>query len=252
MNFDDVLREVRPDTQQEIVGLSVYFLERVRGTEPVTKKDVQRVIKRSRASVPRGNIPTYLSRLDGDMLVRQGGEGYKVSIEGLEQYSADAGIPDSEETLRHEAFIEYENIEDDFYQNLVDDINQSYQIGIDDATLVLSRKLLENLVLDLLRLRYGLDDERRELFYNTEKGRLRGFSRLLDNLESNLDDMEYYSDRMDEDLIRQIERLKGRGDASAHSIEIDVPEEKIQEFREEVNPVVEILFYVKHEIAASK
>lgn len=111
---------------------------------------------------------------------------------------------------------------------------------------------MENLVLDLLRLRYGLDNERRGLFYNTEKGRLLGFSILLDNLKENLEDFVYYSDRMDEEFIREIERLKGRGDASAHSIEVDVSEDKIENYKDKINPVIDVLFYVRHEISASE
>jgi hypothetical protein len=253
MNFDDILREARPDTQQEVVGLAIYFLERVRGIDPVTKEDIQRVIKQSRESVPSSNIGTYISRLDSEgTIARHEGDDYRVSIDGIEKYSEETGIPEAQEEIRQERFIEYEDADGEFYQNLIDDINQSYQVGIDDATLILSRKLLENLVLDLLRLRYGLDDERRELFYNTEKGRLLGFSRLLDNLGSNLDDFVYYSDRMDEDLIRQIEDLKGRGDASAHSVETNVSDETISEHKADVNPVVDVLFYVKQEIRDSE
>jgi len=48
-------------------------------------------------------------------------------------------------TFRSEQFLDIANVPGTFYPDLVEDINQCYSIGVNDATLVLTRKLLENL-----------------------------------------------------------------------------------------------------------
>lgn len=226
MNFDDVLIQAEDPSQKDVVGLSIYFLDRVRGVDPVTSKQVKDLISKSRAGVPSSNISTYLTRLGKTRdLTSTGNGGYRLTTSGLERYSSLADLSDYEGHVRDELFIDSVEGVNEFYDSLISDINHAYREGIDDAVLILSRKLLENLVLDLLRIRYGLEDEKKELFYDLERGRLRGFAELLENLESNFDDdFNYWSDRFSKATIAEIDELKGRGDATAHSIEVNVSE----------------------------
>ena len=53
-------------------------------------------------------------------------------------------------TFRSEQFLDIANVPGTFYPDLVEDINQCYSIGVNDATLILTRKLLENLLIDIL------------------------------------------------------------------------------------------------------
>ena len=69
-----------------------------------------------------------------------------------------------------------------FYDRLEDEINLAFNnLGLPNAVLVLSRKLIENLVYNLLEYKFG--PEKIGLFYNTGQRRAHDFSILLDNLE---------------------------------------------------------------------
>lgn len=252
-DINEVVRQVEPDTQKEIVALTVYYLEKVEDYDTVERSDIRTQLESAKVHVPRRNISSYISRLlDEEILVPHGNSGVSLSWSDEQKYNELVDLNDENSVVREASFIEYSGVEDEFYQELINDINIAYRSSLDDATLILSRKLLENLILDLLRLRYGLDDERRELFYDTNNGRLLGFSRLLDNIKENIGDFEYFTDRFDKEVVQEIEQLKGRGDASAHSIEVNVDEDMLDEHRAGVNPVVEILFYTKKKIEASE
>jgi hypothetical protein len=76
-----------------------------------------------------------------------------------------------------------------FYDPLEDEINTAYNNpALPNAVLVLSRKLIENLVYNLLEYRFqgpGIG-----LYYNTGQRRAHDFSVLLDNLSKNKSEFE--------------------------------------------------------------
>jgi hypothetical protein len=80
-------------------------------------------------------------------------------------------------TFRSERFLDIDNVPGTFYPDLVEDINQCYRIGVNDATLVLVWKLLENLFIDILRDQYGKQEI--DLYYLLENRRLGKFSDLI-------------------------------------------------------------------------
>ncbi len=76
-----------------------------------------------------------------------------------------------------------------FYDLLEDEINLAFSnLGLPNAVLVLSRKLIENLVYNLLEYRFkgpGID-----LYYDTSQRRAHDFSILLDNLKKHRSEFE--------------------------------------------------------------
>ena len=71
----------------------------------------------------------------------------------------------------------------EFYKDLIQEINLSYSYQLNRSTLVLIRILLQNLLIDLLRTKFGTS--RLELFYNKDRGQFYEFFKLLENLSSN-------------------------------------------------------------------
>jgi len=55
----------------------------------------------------------------------------------------------------------------------------------------LNRKFLENLIVDILRNKYGMKNI--DLFYDTKKGKLHIFEVLLKNLNDRIDDLSNIS-----------------------------------------------------------
>jgi hypothetical protein len=106
-------------------------------------------------------------------------------------------------------------INDPFYDKLIDEINRSVQFELPNAGLVLSRKLVENLLIDVLRKKYGV--RRLSLYYDKRKKRYVDLSVLIINLEKRKKDF-----RPDEKLLEEAlslsKKLKEVANSSAHSI----------------------------------
>ncbi|PKP61005.1 MAG: hypothetical protein CVT88_01400 [Candidatus Altiarchaeales archaeon HGW-Altiarchaeales-1] len=107
---------------------------------------------------------------------------------------------------------------DYFYQKLEDEINLCYTYGAYTAVLILSRKLIENLLIDVLRNKYGNKTKSaREVYYREDKHRFHDFTRLLENLEGKKDDFKVDKDTF-EKFISSVEPFRKGANSKAHSI----------------------------------
>ncbi|WP_049937183.1 hypothetical protein [Haloplanus natans] len=145
-------------------------------------------------------------------------------------------------TFRSEQFLDLDNIPGTFYPDLVDDINHCYSIGVNDATLVLTRKLLENLIIDILRKEYGKQGI--DLYYRPENHRFRKFSDLIDNFEENLNDFHHLSGGLDSDFIDELNTFRQDANAEAHSIETNITENEMEDYRAQARYAAKVLFRV--------
>jgi len=110
------------------------------------------------------------------------------------------------------------NHSDHFYQKLEDEINLCYTYGAYTAVLILSRKLIENLLIDVLRNKYGNKTKSaREVYYREDKHRFHDFTRLLENLEGKKDDFKVDKDTF-EKFISSVEPFRKGANSKTHSI----------------------------------
>ncbi|WP_058825716.1 hypothetical protein [Haloferax sp. Q22] len=145
--------------------------------------------------------------------------------------------------FRSEQFIDINNVPGTFYPDLVDDINQCYSLGVNDATLVLTRKLLENLIIDILRKEYGKQEI--DLYYLPDNRRFQNFSTLISNFEKNLGDFEHLSSGLDSDFIDELDSFRQDANAEAHSIETSITEEEMEDYREQAQHSAQVLFRIQ-------
>lgn len=141
-----------------------------------------------------------------------------------------------------ENFLEIENVFGQFYPELISNINRCYRIGVYDATFVLTRKLLENLLIDIFRNRFGTS--RIELYYDPNNSQFRGFSSLVENFENNIDDFRHLSGGLNDDFIDALNEFRRTANAEAHSIEVNLTEDEILEYRDNAEYCVRLLFRI--------
>jgi hypothetical protein len=96
-------------------------------------------------------------------------------------------------------------------------VDRAFNVGILPAVQILSRKLLEDLVIDILRKKYG--PPRLELYFGKGKRRFQGFELLLRNLSDNLGDF-VGSPGLDLPLLKRVDTFREQGNSSAHSMEL--------------------------------
>jgi len=82
-----------------------------------------------------------------------------------------------------EKFIGVTWVPDDFYGKLVDEINYLFLSRHLISTYILIRKLLENLIIDILRKKYGTASL--NLYYDPTRRRFNDFAVLLESLDRN-------------------------------------------------------------------
>lgn len=247
MDFDDLLDEIDTPSPTEIVAVAVYYLKVVEDNRGwIRQQQIRDTLASSdypEAKVSIDHVHTELRKLDDFGYLRYSPSGgVKISASGSMWFKS---------LLRGDhsyGFFseEWKGLSEAPFEDLRREIERCYHANAHTAVVVLSRKLLENLLVELLRIRYGLEKStERELFYDAGRKRFQSFAILIENFENNLDDFLPFSERLDEDTVEKLDNVRETGNASAHSIEVDVSTDELDEFREDVNKVLEDLTAVR-------
>ena len=107
---------------------------------------------------------------------------------------------------------------DSFYNDLRDEINAAFQAELFTASMVLLRKLTENLAIDILREKFPQSQHGNlELYYIRSQGKHQNFATLLENLNKKKTDFGADKDAVSE-FVAKATRCKHQGNSTAHSI----------------------------------
>lgn len=136
-------------------------------------------------------------------------------------------------------YLSIRRLPDDFYYSLVDSINKSYTHEICMAVSVLVRKLLENLLVDILRKKFKTKNI--DLFYGKHHGRFHSFNVLLRNFEGNLDSFKTVMPSIDSDFVKKLNTYREAGNSAAHTLEVETRKSDLDAKREELEFIVKAL-----------
>lgn len=253
MSFDELLAEMDAPSSTEIVAVVVYYLkvseDNLGWIRQQQIRDTLAASDHPDAKVAIDHVHIEIQRLDDLGYLRYSPSGgVKISPSGsmwfksLLQGDCSYGFFSEE----------WSNLSNSPFDDLRREIEQCYQANAHTAVVVLSRKLLENLLIELLRIRYGLETStERELFYDADRKRFQSFAILIENLENNLGDFRPFSERIDENTVKKLDNIRETGNAGAHSIEVDVEPDKLDTFRKDMNEVLEDLAAVKRGLSSA-
>lgn len=246
MSFDRYLEAFDSNAGgKEQAALALYYVGEVEGQPRVTQAEVRTEIERSRSTYSPSGVSRYFDRLDGDGLIASVGDGrYRLTpagIEYVEERLDDAALVSTRE--EGDLFIDTDGFDDDGrYAQLVDDVNECYRYRIYDATLVLSRKLFEDLVFQILKTHYSGDDV--QMFYDQENDRHYSFDELLNNLSEAVPTLRRYSRELDRALVEGLRELKNEGNAGAHAIRVEFTDEEVEAWSGDTTRTAKILYDV--------
>lgn len=148
--------------------------------------------------------------------------------------------PASDKTPKaYEKYIDLKELLDDFYYDLIENINACYSFGIYPSVRILSRKLLENLLIDLLRNKFGKTEI--NLFYDTKNSKFHNFNILLKNISEKLEDFKPISPALDPILIKKINKFRELGNSSAHTIELQIKKDELYKEKDDLIFIVKVL-----------
>lgn len=234
---------------------NTYDIDITNNTEDIFSQDKYRFSHlNNHCSICGGKIHTWCPNCECDIF-RNISEGEQmVSGINIPDYCSQCGedypwvSPIEEAKQRDSVFIE---ISDSghmgpFYTPLVNEINTCYQVQADEATLVLTRKVIENLLLEILRTVEGMDNI--EVFYNTNIGQSRSLGSLISKFSDRLDKLDKYTSGIDNTLVNEMNKIKYQGDASAHSIETSISEDELKSLSETATRVCKVLLRLRTEV----
>jgi len=148
-------------------------------------------------------------------------------------------FPEISYTLTETKYLNITEYPDDFYKDLVELINKCYIYVIYPAVYVFSRKLLENLLIDILRKKYGMENI--DLFFDTKHRRFYSFNVLMRNFVDKIEDFKIIIPSLDHNFINIINKFRESGNSSAHTLEISVKKEEIDDVRDDLMFVIKTL-----------
>lgn len=145
-----------------------------------------------------------------------------------------------------EKFILLPNYPDNFYKKLIEEINFQYETKHSMSLSVLIRKLFENLIIDILRKKYGAQGVSK--YYDTSRGRFYDFSVLLKNMGSNISDFRPISSNLDQKFISELNKYRETGNSGAHSIDVNLTIEEFTANKKRINYSVSLLIRILDQI----
>lgn len=119
---------------------------------------------------------------------------------------------------------------DVFYNELRSEINKAYQERLFTSVMLLSRKLFENLIIEILRMKYPPNKPSNlEIYYLVNDQKFQNFTILLKNIEERKSDFTV-DEHLVTEIISLIKPFRKGANANAHSIIIVSDENDILEF----------------------
>ncbi|MCZ7398259.1 MAG: hypothetical protein O8C62_01030 [Candidatus Methanoperedens sp.] len=120
--------------------------------------------------------------------------------------------------------------EDVFYNKLRDEINDAYKMGLFTSVMLLSRKLFENLLIEILRIKYPPNQSGNlEIYFIKNEQRFQNFTVLLKNIEDKKSDFTP-DEHLISEIISLIKPFRKGANLNAHSIIIVSDEKGILSF----------------------
>jgi len=141
--------------------------------------------------------------------------------------------------VRKVKYLDIKELPDDFYYNLAESINKSFAYGIHSAVDIMARKILENLLVDILRKKFAMREV--ELFFDKDHGRFHGFNVLLKNFRDRLNEFKPVIPTLDLKFIDKLNSFREEGNSAAHTLELEISEAELEAKKDELQFVVKTL-----------
>ncbi|MFX1340441.1 MAG: hypothetical protein ACFFDK_17665 [Promethearchaeota archaeon] len=147
--------------------------------------------------------------------------------------------------LKFDTIIDRIDLEDNIYHHIINEINGTYKNQFFTSVYILSRKLLENLIYDSLKLYYSIQESSK--FFNETTSQHHSFGILYENFKSMIKEKKFikYVQKIDPQYIYWLKEFKDKGNIHAHSLFGLPHQEFIEERRDKINLLIEMLNQVK-------
>ena len=262
--LEDLFDNVRLENISDIILISIYYLTKIKKLYGASIQDILKIFDSMNFKKP-SNIHVYIKRLQNRNLITFENNLTRLDKEGrdkIKQIFSDSKlvikppIIDTQPKIitplskvetevksynKYEPFLKIKDelLPDSFYVGLKNQINKSYNCEVYPAVFILCRKFLENLIIGILSKKYGMSNI--DLFYNEDIGRHHNFNELIKNFKTKINDFKPYIPSLDNAFIKKIEKFRQHGNASAHTIELNIKKNDLDKEYPEFEFTINIL-----------
>jgi hypothetical protein len=131
------------------------------------------------------------------------------------------------------------------YSQLITEINDTYSFASYTATMMLCRKLIENLFLEIILIRYKEGNAELEEFY--EKGRVKDFSKLIKFFKQHRDELTNHAAVSRRDLdstISKVKELNNKFNSFTHVLQRHAKENDVVKIKDKLNFIIDNLVVI--------
>ncbi len=161
-----------------------YLAKRLTLSPSTVRKNIS--LLKSRHPKCTSNAAAHIyARANGVSVLRKLDEEDKKSLPGTE---ISVGVISSKiktivrkEKAKINQFVSFDS-SDPFIKGHIDEINKAYTYGCFTCVFILGRKIIENLIIEIFRSKFGTTRQAKELYFDFNRKRNRDFSEILDNL----------------------------------------------------------------------
>ena len=163
---------------------------------------------------------------------------YPIIKEFIQKELNTSQLMDYKEYLKYDDF----NFPDGFYKDLIDEINRCYSVGAYSAVRILTRKLLENVLIDIFK-KAKVEIEK---YYDDRRKTFKDFSKLITLLEIELsqNNRKLYgmlSQTEIDNLINNLDNFRTKGNTNAHSIVVKTRKEDVDNEKDDLEHLIKVL-----------
>ncbi|WP_406671357.1 hypothetical protein V7O67_07430 [Methanolobus sp. ZRKC4] len=146
---------------------------------------------------------------------------------------------------KHERFMDI-RFSDDHYNSIKAEINSCYKRGFFVATFLLSKELIRNLLIDIIKINFHpISDEQISLYYDFQNNTHKEMWQLLGTLIEKKEEIDINSEAI-ENLIEMLEAMDQKMRPGSHSFKSistreDIDNYRLDELVELLNDIVEFM-----------
>lgn len=151
-------------------------------------------------------------------------------------------------SLKYDKIILELNILDPIYEEVVAEINGTYNNHYFMSMYIIVRKFLENILYDCLKANYGTQDVKK--YYETSKNQHQGYGILISNFNGMINDQNFKKmvGDVDQNFIDLLKEFQETGNENAHSLFNLAHQDFIEERRDKINILIKKLFWILQKI----
>lgn len=195
-------------------------LSRKLGLEKSTVRQQISRLKQKNARCTLNAVAQIYAMEHGVTVMQQLSAEDKASLPHIEQNSdkIKISVKPKKEREKIKPFVEYHPTEH-FIKGHIAELNRAYTYKCYTSVYILSRKIIENLIMDILQKKYppGASLENKELYWDVKQKRFKDFSIILKNLYDKKDDFLPAKSKAIERLYQLANKFKTGANDKTHS-----------------------------------